>query len=310
MITASSWYACDIGRHELKQLIRRHDGLGLARLGAYVATLLGTGTAAYLTVGTIWAIPAFALYGAVVCFATAIAHETHHGTAFRTRWINEAVHFVSGLLCLREPELARWEHAVHHSRTLERGVDPEIAVPNPVNVRQYIAGLFGLGYIKRTWRAFRHALGLLDDDFRRDVPATHHRRAIWSARVFAAYILGTIALSVALSSWLPVLFTVLARFYGSPLPVLIGFTQHAGLPENVQDHRLNSRSIYLNRLFQFFYWNMNYHVEHHIYPQVPFHALPTLHDHVREQLPPADQGLWRTYRELFRTVRRQHQDPD
>ncbi len=32
------------------------------------------------------------------------------------------------------------------------------------------------------------------------------------------------------------------------------------------DHRLNSRTVYMNRLSRFVYWNMNYHMEHHDLP--------------------------------------------
>ena len=54
-------------------------------------------------------------------------------------------------------------------------------------------------------------------------------------------------------------------------------TQHAGLAEDVLDHRLNCRTVYMNPISRFIYWNMNYHVEHHMFPMVPYHALPRLH---------------------------------
>ena len=47
-----------------------------------------------------------------------------------------------------------------------------------------------------------------------------------------------------------------------------GVTQHLGLAEDVLDHRLNSRTVYMNPFFRFVYWNMNYHVEHHMFPMV------------------------------------------
>ncbi len=47
-------------------------------------------------------------------------------------------------------------------------------------------------------------------------------------------------------------------------------TQHAGLAEDVLDHRLNCRTVYMNSISRFIYWNMNYHVEHHMFPLVPF----------------------------------------
>ena len=38
------------------------------------------------------------------------------------------------------------------------------------------------------------------------------------------------------------------------------------------DHRLNSRTVYMNPISRFIYWNMNYHIEHHMFPMVPYHA--------------------------------------
>src|SRR6202012_5430013 len=49
--------------------------------------------------------------------------------------------------------------------------------------------------------------------------------------------------------------------------------QHAGLGENVLDHRLNTRTVRMNAVHRFLYWNMNYHVEHHMFPLVPYHRL-------------------------------------
>jgi fatty acid desaturase len=67
--------------------------------------------------------------------------------------------------------------------------------------------------------------------------------------------------------------------------VIYGTTQHAGLEENVLDHRLNSRTVYMNRLHRYLYWNMNYHIEHHMFPLVPYHALPKLHELIKDDLP-------------------------
>ena len=62
-----------------------------------------------------------------------------------------------------------------------------------------------------------------------------------------------------------------------------------GMAEDVLDHRLNSRTVYMNPVFRFLYWNMNYHVEHHMFPMVPYHALPKLHEEMKAVLPEALQ---------------------
>lgn len=54
--------------------------------------------------------------------------------------------------------------------------------------------------------------------------------------------------------------------------VVYGHTQHAGLAENVLDHRLNCRTVYINPVNNYLYWNMNHHVEHHMFLLVPYHA--------------------------------------
>lgn len=50
------------------------------------------------------------------------------------------------------------------------------------------------------------------------------------------------------------------------------------------------------------YWNMNHHIEHHLYHRVPFHALPALREALAAQLPPPDPGLLRTNLEVARVV--------
>jgi len=96
---------------------------------------------------------------------------------------------------------------------------------------------------------------------------------------------------------------------GTWLYTFFGLTQHAGLPENVLDHRKNCRTVYMNPVFRFLYWNMNYHVEHHMFPMVPFHALPQLHESIKLDCPPAYSSTVAAYREIIPALIKQAQDP-
>jgi len=107
----------------------------------------------------------------------------------------------------------------------------------------------------------------------------------------------------------PLLYVGLPSFYGIWLMVFFGLTQHAGLQEDVLDHRLNTRTVLMNPVFRFLYLNMNYHVEHHIFPTVPYHALPALHREVGDQLAPPLPGTRAAYRELLAATARQAVDP-
>ena len=105
------------------------------------------------------------------------------------------------------------------------------------------------------------------------------------------------------------MFVGLPTLVGSWLMPIYGLTQHAGLSENVLDHRLNCRTVYMNRINRFLYWNMNYHIEHHMFPLVPYHALPRLYQEMKADCPPAYKGIAHAFREIIPTLRKQVKDP-
>ena len=142
------------------------------------------------------------------------------------------------------------------------------------------------------------------------IPEKDRSKCRWSARSHVFIWIITIACSVFFQSWLPVLFIVLPNFYGKTLVMLMGLTQHAGLQEDIKDHRYTTRTVYLNPIFSFLYWHMEYHVEHHIYPQVPSHNLKKLNTLIQDQLPPARKGLWGAYKEIIPTLIKQAKDPN
>jgi fatty acid desaturase len=105
------------------------------------------------------------------------------------------------------------------------------------------------------------------------------------------------------------MYVALPRFYCGWHHQLCGLTQHAGLAENVRDHRLNTRTVYMNPVYRFLYLNMNYHIEHHMFPMVPFYALPRLHEGIKDQLPRTYTGIIDVYREIIPALIRQSRDP-
>ena len=56
--------------------------------------------------------------------------------------------------------------------------------------------------------------------------------------------------------------------------VLRSVTEHHDVTEGSQ--WTNARSIVTHPLMEFLWSNVNYHLEHHLYPSVPYHALPEL----------------------------------
>jgi fatty acid desaturase len=77
----------------------------------------------------------------------------------------------------------------------------------------------------------------------------------------------------------------------------------------VLDHRSNCRTIYMNPVLRFMYLDMNYHLEHHMYPMVPFHALAQLHEEIRHDCPPPYTSLFEAFKEILPTIWKQRKDP-
>ena len=53
----------------------------------------------------------------------------------------------------------------------------------------------------------------------------------------------------------------------------------------------------MNAVNRYLYWEMNYHVEHHMFPMVPYHNLAKLHELVKADMPKPYNGLWEAWRE-------------
>jgi fatty acid desaturase len=258
-----------------------------------------------------WFVPAFLLYAALYAGpADSRWHEAGHGTAFRTRRMNDALYQVASFMVLRRPTRWRWSHARHHTDTLVVGRDPEIAVPRPTSWRSILLSLVALEHgPKELLQVMRNALGRLDAEEKTFVPESEWPAMVREAR---AWVLAYAAVGVAAvwtSSWMPLFLVGLPSFAGAWLYVFFGLTQHAGLPENVLDHRLNCRTVLMNPVFRFLYWNMNYHLEHHMFPMVPYHALPRLHEAIRPDCPPAYDGMLKAYAEIVPALARQARDP-
>jgi Na+-transporting NADH:ubiquinone oxidoreductase subunit F len=306
----AEWFQPVIDPARLRELQTRTDGRAAFDTVLWIALLVGSGVWAYTTVWSWWSIPAFLVYGALYGGAADPRwHEMGHGTAFRTRWLNDAIYPVASAMLFRGPTLWRWSHYRHHTDTIIVGRDAEISFQRPTNPWRTALAFTGKGAGPMFVRLVKHAAGQIDADAAEFVPQNEHRKMVWESRVIVAVVAGAAVWSLIAWTPLPILFIGGPTFYGQWLMVFFGLTQHAGLRENVLDHRYNSRTVYMNPVFRFLYLNMNYHVEHHIFPSVPYPALPALHEEIKSQLAPPLPNTWVTYKQIFSTLARQQRDP-
>lgn len=305
----AEWFLADIDPARLRQLQERTDARATVDALLWIGLLIASGAWAIMSWRSWWSLPAFAVYGALYGGAADPRwHEMGHGTAFRSRWANDLVYPVASFMLLRGPTLWRWSHYRHHTDTIIVGRDAEIAFMRPADVARTLGKFSGLAAFGMFARLVRHAFARLDPDARELVPATEHRRVVWEARGFVAVIAAVVIASVVAWSPLPILLIGGPSVYGMWLMVFFGITQHAGLREDMLDHRYNTRTVYMNPVLRFLYLNMNYHVEHHMFPSVPYRALPALHAEIKDQLAPPLPSTFAAYRQIFTTLIRQQRD--
>ena len=310
-LAEATWYASPVPREKMRELLQRRDGPAIRDTIIWFALLIITGGWGCYWWGRWWAIIPFGIYSVIYASTSDSRwHESSHGTAFKTDWMNNALYEIASFMVLRESTPWRWSHTRHHSDTIIVGRDPEIAVPRPPDLKALCISFFNIQtFPKYARNVLLHCTGRLTPEELTYIPVSEHPKVFFHARIYLLIYGATFALAVYHRSFLPLMFIGLPNLWGAWLMPIYGYTQHSGLAENVLDHRLNCRTVYMNPFNRFFYWNMNYHVEHHMFPLVPYHALPRLHELVKSDMPKPYSGLLEAWREIIPAVLRQVKDP-
>ena len=288
---------------ELKALAVRSDTKALAQLAGHLGVLACTGAFVWMLRESLWVIPALVAHGYVLSFLFCPFHETAHATAFRSRWLNQAVGHFAGFTMLLPFGYYRRFHWDHHRYTQDPDRDPELAAPKPGDAAGYVWHVIGMqNWKRRISNSLEHALlgrapqPWIDED--------HRRGIILEARLYLLAYALAFAGSVALQSWALMWLWIVPGMIGQFFIRQYLLAEHTGCGQ-MCDMLEMTRTIHTNPLVRFFAWNMPYHAEHHAYPAVPFHALPALHAQMQPQLKHEIRGYWRTLSvEVAKTWRR------
>ncbi|MEX0330979.1 MAG: NADH:ubiquinone reductase (Na(+)-transporting) subunit F [Puniceicoccaceae bacterium] len=310
-LAEADWYQCPVPRAKMRKLLERTNGPAIRDTLIWFGLIFGSAYATYILWGTWWAILPYMIYAILYGGSSDSRwHESSHGTAFRTDWMNNALYEIASFMVMRESVVWRWSHTRHHSDTIIVGRDPEIAVPRPPDIKTLLLSIFNLPvYIKYFQTVTQHAMGRMTEDEKTFIPEEQFGKIYRNARIYLCIYAVVVCLAIYTGSILPLMYVGLANIFGSWVMVMYGLTQHAGLAENVLDHRLNCRTVYMNPVNRFLYWNMNYHVEHHMFPLVPYHRQHELHEAVKDDCPEPYPGIIAAYKEIIPAILRQVKEP-
>ncbi len=288
-----------LSAEQRRQLQQKSDMPGLTRISVHFGAILLC--SALILSDNPFYLMLLPVQGFLVIFLFTALHESIHGTAFRSGWLNIAVSHVCGFLVFVPPIWFHDFHFTHHRFTHDPENDPELQSPKPQNLRQYLFHISGLQTWKETIsKLIRNALGRKPDIF---ISAKNRARVRQEARVTLFLYLALFGVSIASGSLALFWIWILPVLLGQPMLRLYLLAEHTGCRPS-DDIFVKTRTTYTNPLLTYFAWNMPFHAEHHAFASVPFHKLPEFHQLTKPHLKITETGYLSFNRKLLDGFRR------
>lgn len=84
---------------------------------------------------------------------------------------------------------------------------------------------------------------------------------------------------------------------GEPILRFILLAEHTGCTLD-NNPFTNTRTTLTLWPVRFFMWNMPFHADHHLYPSIHFHALPTAHQQLKKYFTHIDPGYTKVNQDI------------
>ncbi len=259
-------------------------------LVAVLFAALWAGMLWLMTAFPLWAvrIPGYVVIGMLIHALAILMHEGIHGSLFRNRMLDRGFGFVLGAPALFSATAYRVTHLHHHrhNRTVQ---DPD-EFTNVSKHRWIVTLLFyawGLaGIIVYVFHVPLMALLRGTPRQRLAVVLEHGLLAL----VYAGVILGALrfgCFSTVLHGWIIPLF--FANLFGN----FRGWAEH--MMTRPGHPLIQTRTVTSNAFVSFFMCNLNFHLEHHLFPAMPWYHLPRLHRLLQDDYRMAGSVVYRSY---------------
>ena len=252
--------------------------------------------------------------GAVVVIAArqhalmVLVHEAIHKRVSRTVWINEALTRVAAAFPIFI-SLSKWRfiHLYHHQYTHTKD-DPDRAIyaryplgSGPfwrllardmcgLNVISTLKYFIDLPFVTRDFN--RKFLGEERAGRYRQIADMDRFTIFWAVVLSAGFVVWGWAFGQYLVLyWLVPYCTVTQVFFR-----IRGAIEHGNVPDPENAYQ-QTRTYFMPAVLRFFFApkQVHYHLEHHLYPSVPFYHLPRLHRVLSRAVYPAESGYCESF---------------
>lgn len=289
-----------LGVVDLRVYGQRSDARGALQATAHVACVAATGSLVWLAL-PYWVllVPAMLLHGLTLVTMFAPMHECTHRTAFASPAANAAVGWIAGLLSFYNSTFYRYFHSWHHRYTQDPARDPELMFPRAGSRAAYLREISTVGFWHRRVSDYtRLAFGMARLPF---LPEKARRTVAVSISCQLSIYVVALA-SVAVGDTAALYFFFLPSLLAMPFMRAYLIAEHT-LCSRDQNGFTNTRTTLANFPIRLLMWNMPFHAEHHLFPSVPFHRLPALHDRIGDRFAHVAPGYVATNRAVLRAFR-------
>ncbi|MBD2411015.1 hypothetical protein FACHB389_13395 [Nostoc calcicola FACHB-389] len=259
---------------ELQQLSRRPMWKSIVQTCVIVTTYLAIGcTAFWFNRWEVW-IPIWFCQAFILSGFLSAAHDCTHSTLYDSPRANRIAGALWASPVLINFSLYKYHHLVHHRKYKSLEGDSELSGSFP-NLWAYIASLPTLAFFTAFWKMSWMATKGLYPDF---IKTSSARRAVDRDNWIQLGWLLLIAVLTIISPWF------ITSLYWIPMIIYFPMTFLTTTPEHYDcdwgagaNQWNNTRTVTSNPIFRYYYWNSNYHAEHHLYPEIQACNYPKVH---------------------------------
>lgn len=233
------------------------------------------------------------------------SHELYHNSPFTSKRLNIFFYFLFSFLLWNNPIIFSKSHKVHHRCSIHSDCDGEIDPNQKFNFKIFIFGIFNLSSLMNKLKFhFLNSVGIIKGDWVQILADDDdggkkffQNIKTWSRCIIIGHA-SMACLFIIINQPILILIVNFGSFFGNLIAILLAMGQHNLMPDKENDFRKNSRTIIINPIIEFFYWGMNYHIEHSMFPKIPFYNLKKVRSILKEQLPYPTIGIYNLYKIL------------
>ena len=290
-----------IAKDKLKPFLQRNNTSGLIHLAMHLGLIFFSGFLISISSNILIKILIMIAHGSFIAFLYAGLHECIHKSAFKNKKLNEFVGYFIGFVLLRSFLNGRYRHMAHHTFTQHPERDPD-KVDFPSSYLDYLKHVTSFTvWVRIIDNLFRHSIGKINKSEKDYIPESEIKSLIFESRMMVIGYFVILLFSFYFSTTFFLIYWLVPRILGEPFLRLVRMVEHTGKDETA-DMIHNTRTSFPSTFLKFLYWNMPYHVEHHLYASVPFYRLPKFHKLIKPHTDEIEPSILSVHIEILKQI--------